>query len=145
MEPLDDKRRRSLLELGVSIHTLGQSAEGRNLVGLTVGQAHLPLVTVVAGSHPDEPAGPVAALHCAATWGDTALASRARLAVVLQLDVDGTVAQQHWLRPWGGAVDPARYIAHRLRRQPGADREFAWPGAWGWHGAARVRCRGELL
>lgn len=139
VEPLDDKRRRSLVELGVAIHQLGQSAEGRDLIGLTVGASHLPLISVVAGSHPDEPAGPVAALHCAATWGASALGNRCRLALVLQVDVDGTLLQQDWLRPWGGAVDPMRYLAHRLRRQPGEDREFAYPGA-PWGGTVLPEC-----
>ncbi|MHC5067806.1 MAG: M14 family zinc carboxypeptidase [Planctomycetota bacterium] len=125
---------------GATVEAIGASAEGRRLHGISIGARELPLVSIVAGAHPDEPAGPVAALELIRTWPNQPLAHHVRLAVVPLLDVDGVIEQQAWLKPWTGAVDPARYLAHSLRRQPGADREFAWPGA-PWGGTVLAECQ----
>ena len=74
--------------------------------GCSVGPNNAPLVTIIAGSHPDEPAGPVAALNILDTWQQQAWADTLRLAVVPIVDVDGTAAQKQWLSPWDGAADP---------------------------------------
>lgn len=135
--PLDDDHRARLAARGVAVVTIGHSGGGRPLHGLLAGSGR-DLVSVVAGAHPDEPAGPIAACHLAAGWA--AAVPDCRLAVVPLLDVDGVVEQAGWLSPWSGAVDIDRWLAHRHRRQPGADREFAWPGA-PWPGTVLPECR----
>lgn len=130
---------RDVRDAGVQVHEIGTSQGGRRLHGLEVGPAGAPVVSVVAGAHPDEPAGPVAALALARAWSQTELGRRARLACVPIIDVDGTVAQAEWLYPWDGAAALGRYAAHRRRRLPGADREFAWPGA-PWGGTVLPEC-----
>ncbi len=132
VNPLDDTRIDRLRHQGIDIRPIGLSQAGRPLYGCSIGAANLPLISVVAGAHPDEPAGPLAALALLQHWHQNGLAKRVRLAVVPQLDVDGTVAQTAWLTPWSGHVDLLRYAEHALRRPLGEDREFGWPGApWG--------------
>lgn len=137
--PVHDVLATALTIGGVSCQPIGPSAEGRDLFAYATGDPALPLVSIVAGAHPDEPAGPVAALELLRGWAQEPLSRRVRLAVVPLIDIDGTVAQDAWLRPWTGAVDLARYFEHRLRRPPGEDREFAWPGA-PWGGTVLPEC-----
>ena len=139
LAPITDDTWASSLPAHCTITAIGTSAEGRPLRGVTCGPATLPLVSIVAGAHPDEPAGPVAALQLLHTWHHHPLATSVRLAVVPVMDVDGIQAQRHWLTPWNGAVDLERYLQHRLRRLPGEDREFAWPGA-PWGGTVLPEC-----
>ena len=124
---------------GVTAQVIGHSEQGRELHGLRCGDPQLPLVSIVAGAHPDEPAGPVAAIELLRQWSLQALAQQVQLAVVPLMDVDGVVAQRDWLTPWDGAIDLQRYLQHRQRRLPGADREFAWPGA-PWGGTVLPEC-----
>jgi len=137
--PIVDPDYWKALPAGCRVAEIGHSREGRALVGVTVGDPELPLVSIVAGAHPDEPAGPVTAVDLLRHWQTEALASEVRLAVVPLLDVDGVLAQLAWLDPWDEAFDLARYLAHRVRRQPGEDREFAWPGA-PWGGTVLPEC-----
>jgi len=124
---------------GATVEVIGRSAEGRPLHGVRIGERDRPLVSIVAGAHPDEPAGPAAALELLHGWAEHPLRQRVQLAVVPILDVDGAHAQRAWLDPWSGAIEPARYLAHRIRRPPGEDREFAWPGA-PWPGCVLPEC-----
>jgi len=137
---VDQQRLDELRTAGVRVDAIGRSPAGRPLHGCLIGAAHLPLVSIVAGAHPDEPAGPLAALELLRAYADGPLAGRVRLAVVPIIDVDGSHAQRGWLDPWHGAVELPRYLEHRLRRQPGADREFGWPGA-PWGGTVLPECR----
>ena len=130
----------ALRATGAQVDEIGQSQEGRPLHGVSVGARHAPLVTIVAGAHPDEPAGPLAALQLLRLWSQSPLARQVRLAVVPLLDVDGVVAQRQWLQPWREPVDLSLLQEHRLRRLPGEDREFAWPGA-PWSGPVLPECR----
>lgn len=122
---------------GCRSEKIGASAAGHPLLGVTIGDPGLPLVSIVAGAHPDEPAGPLAALELLTRWREFDLP--VRLAVVPMIDIDGTVAQRAWLEPWDGAIDLTRYLEHRIRRLPGDDREFAWPGA-PWGGTVLPEC-----
>ena len=85
---------------GVTVELIGETANGLPLHGLSVGPADAPTLSVVAGAHPDEPAGPLAACHIALEWQTHPLGQQLRLVCVPQLDVDGTVAQRDWLQPW---------------------------------------------
>ena len=123
-----------------TVQEIGHTVEGRPLHGILTSTSPLPLISIVAGAHPDEPAGPIAALNLLQTWQACRLAAVVRLAVVPVMDIDGIVAQRAWLSPWDGAVDLQRYLAHHQRRQPGADREFGWPGA-AWSHQALPECQ----
>jgi hypothetical protein len=113
------------------VRVIGLSVEGQPLHGICAGDPSLPLVSVVAGAHPDEPLGPMAALRLVRDWPQNPLAQRIRLAVVPILDIDGSIAQEAWLTNWGEGPGFQTCLEHRLRRRLGADREFAWPGqAW---------------
>lgn len=140
VEALDAKQLSSLQRHGAVVHDIGQSLQGRPLHGITVGAATAPLVTIVAGAHPDEPAGPLAAMHLLRQWSEQPWSRYLRLAVVPLLDVDGVVAQRQWLSPWREPLDLLRMQQYRLRRPPGEDREFAWPGA-PWPGVVLPECQ----
>lgn len=138
--PLSLAQRKALRQATVRVEAIGWTAEGQELVGLRCGDPALPLVSIVAGAHPDEPAGPLAALQLVANWHRHPLRDAVQLAVVPQLDIDGARDQAGWLSPWTDRAELHRYLAHRLRRQPGADREFAWPGA-PWGGTVLPECQ----
>ncbi len=122
----------ALHEQGATVAYIGNSADDHELFAYTIGDPKKPTVSIVAGAHPDEPAGPVAALALAKRFSKSAILQQVRLAIVPILDIDGIYEQREWLDPFEKATDPVRYMQHRLRRLPGADREFAWPGApWG--------------
>ena len=129
MQPLTDSldaaRIADLEQLGAEVREIGRSTGGRPLHGVCIGDPAAPLVSIVAGAHPDEPAGPLAALELLTGWAETELAWQVRLAVIPLLDPDGVVAQKPWLENWEEHVDLPRYLMHRLRREPGDDREFA--------------------
>jgi len=85
---VDQQRLDELRTAGVRVDAIGRSPAGRPLHGCLIGAAHLPLVSIVAGAHPDEPAGPLAALELLRAYADGPLAGRVRLAVVPIIDVD---------------------------------------------------------
>lgn len=131
-DTLDNARLAALGAAGARVERIGASAAGRPLYAYTLGNPALPLVSMVAGAHPDEPAGPLAALALAAGWAASDLHQLVRLAVVPQLDGDGCRDQRAWLVDVVEHPDLLAYARHRQRRLLGADREFAWPGApWG--------------
>lgn len=121
-----------LQSLGVDLQLIGHSEAGRPIHAYRMGPKDRPLVSIVAGAHPDEPAGPLAAMQLAHRYQESPLLQAVQLAVVPHLDVDGSHEQIPWLAAYDELIDPLLFLEHRLRRLPGADREFAWPGApWG--------------
>ena len=119
---------------------IGASKAGHTLHGVSVGDPSLPVVSVVAGAHPDEPLGPMAALRLLAQWPRNPLRQSVRLAVVPILDVDGSLEQATWLSDWETGPDFQSCLTHRLRRRLGEDREFSWPGQV-WTGTVLPECR----
>ena len=116
-------------DLGVDLEMIGTSESGRALFAYRMGPPDGPLVSIVAGAHPDEPAGPLAAMELARRYYTSPILQAVQFAVVPHLDVDGTHEQGTWLAKYDELIDPLLFLEHRLRRLPGADREFAWPGA----------------
>ncbi len=112
-----------------SYRVIGKTEQGNNLYGITIGQSHLPIVQIIAGSHPDEPAGPLAAIEYIKQFPSHPLYQQVQLAIVPQIDVDGVISQQKWLEQYDEYIDIPSFIEHRLRRLPKKDREFSWPGA----------------
>ena len=121
-----------LRSAGADLEEIGQSEAGRALWAYRIGERNKPLVSIVAGSHPDEPAGPLAAVALAERYAQSCILQQVQLAVVPQMDPDGVYLQQEWLEAYQDQLDPLLFLQNRVRREPGADREFAWPGAaWG--------------
>ena len=121
-----------LRELGVNLERIGSSEQGHPLLAYHIGTADLPVVSIVAGSHPDEPAGALAAIDLARRYDHSPILRQVQLHVVPQLDVDGVYAQTRWLQTYDEQVNTVLFLDQRMRRLPGEDREFAWPGApWG--------------
>jgi hypothetical protein len=96
-----------------------------------------PVISVLAGAHPDEPAGPVAAVELLRHWSTYPWGKDWQLITVPMQDPSGVEAQRAWLtasiKPNQWQADDDLYRSHRLRRSLGIDDgEFAWPGApWG--------------
>lgn len=115
-------------------HTLGESEEGRELYGVTLG--HGPrLVTLVAGAHADEPVGPetlrrfVLGALSNRDWlaeDDTFadLFEQFTFRIVPHVNPDAEVKNAPWIGAW---PDVEVYLRHRLREQPGRDLEFGYP------------------
>lgn len=136
---LSPAQRQQLADVGATVLEIGYSAGGEPLHAYTIGNGCLPRLSVVAGAHPDEPIGPLAALGLAERRRSSDILQQFRLCVVPLLDVDGCIAQRAWLAQERDSVDPLSYLQHRLRRLPGEDREFAWPGA-PWGGTVLPEC-----
>lgn len=115
---------------GLRIRTIGRSREGRDLYGISVG-AGRKIVTITAGAHADEPAGPMTAMLLA-DWLSSSEAPVARelreLATFIicpQVNPDGSEANKGW---FSAVPDFGRYVRHVRRELPGDDVEFGYPG-----------------
>lgn len=111
-----------------TLHRLGESEEGRPLVGAVLG-AGPRAVSLIAGNHADEPVGPfmlrrlvLDAARRPAAW--QSLLARVRFVVVPHTNPDGEARNRPWMRDW---PDPASYLRHRVREAPGRDLEFGFP------------------
>ena len=107
---------------------VGQSESGRGIVGIVVGQGEH-LVSLIAGSHSDEPVGSETLMYLAEyLTGDAAQAAELRQAyrfvIVPHVNPDGETLNRAWIDEW---PDPLAYLQHRVREPPGRDVEFAWP------------------
>ena len=119
---------------------IGESEEGRPIAGVTLGYGPR-LVTLVAGSHADEPVGPETLRTLvleglgARDWGAEGgglswLWEQATLRIVPHLNPDGEVRNRPWIEAWDDD-DPASTLGHylrgRRREPPGRDLEFGYP------------------
>lgn len=115
----------------------GESEEGRPIPAFVIGRGPV-RVSLVAGSHADEPVGPEtlrAIVRAAARAGsrgsgaadaDAAggLFERCTLFVVPHINPDGEARNRPWINRW---PDAEAYIQFAVREKPGRDVEFAWP------------------
>jgi len=112
---------------GVQVSEIGKSRGGRPLYGLQVGNGAIN-VSITAGAHADEPAGPMAA--CALAWWlgepeQSEWRKQFTFMICPQVNPDGAEAN----RPWFAAVpDMETYLRHVRREGPGDDVEFGYPG-----------------
>ena len=111
-----------------TFHALGESEEGRLVAGAVLGDGPW-AVSLIAGNHADEPVGPLMlrqlALDAARrpeTWAP--LLERFRFVVVPHTNPDGEAKNRAWMNAW---PDPASYLRHRVREEPGRDVEFGFP------------------
>ena len=108
---------------------IGRSREGRELVGLRVGRG--PKVSLIAGSHADEPVGPrflgrLATYLSELPAGDPLLHS-AEWWIVPHVNPDGAARNRPWCEVDVECFDFGRYLAHARREPPGDDVEFGFP------------------
>lgn len=107
---------------------IGESRAGRTMYGLMVGGGP-GYISITAGAHADEPAGPMTACLLA-EWlagpSDQATALREHLTFMIcpQVNPDGAEANKQWFAP---APDFETYLRHVKREDPGDDIEFGYP------------------
>lgn len=111
---------------------LGESREGRPLWGLRIGRGRRS-VSLTAGAHADEPAGPVTAVCLAralvesdelAPWLESH-----RFFICPQVNPDGAERNRIW---FVDPPDPLKYFQHVQRELPGDDVEFGYPRKAGY-------------
>lgn len=109
-------------------HSIGQSRQGRSMYGFKVGNGPV-TVTITAGAHADEPAGPLAAMRLVEQLGrDPQVSdsfSELTFLICPQVNPDGAQANSPWFAP---VPDVATYLRHVQRELPGDDVEFGYPG-----------------
>ncbi|MEI7634009.1 MAG: M14 family zinc carboxypeptidase [bacterium] len=105
----------------------GESRQGRRLHGLRVGCGPRN-VSLTAGAHSDEPAGPMAALALAEWLADSPAAHRLierfRFHICPNVNPDGAEANRAW---FADPQDPLEYLRLAVRELPGDDVEFGYP------------------
>lgn len=123
---------------GVNFERIGTSREGQPLFGLTCGNG-LINVSVIAGSHADEPAGPMTAQILPLALAQLApdLLDRCTFRIVPQMNPDGADRNRAW---FADPPDFATYLRHAVREQPGDDIEFSFADT----PEARSECRAAL-
>ncbi len=108
--------------------TIGKSRGGRPLFGVRLG--HGPLrISITAGAHSDEPAGPLAALELidflTGTDEGRALLQRTTWSIFPHVNPDGAALNAAW---FAEPLDPVKYLRNVFREAPGDDVEFNYPG-----------------
>jgi len=97
--------------------TIGHSEEGRAIEARIVGDGPK-RVSLVAGAHADEPAGPITLRAL------TEAPDGFTFFVVPDVNPDGAARNRAWFDRW---PDLDAYREHRLREPPGRDVEFGYP------------------
>jgi len=123
---------------GATVQRIGASREGQPLFGLTCGCGPVQ-VSVIAGSHADEPAGPMTAqiLPLALARLAPDLLERCTFRIVPQMNPDGADRNRAW---FADPPDFETYLRHAVREQPGDDIEFGFADV----AEARPECRAVL-
>ena len=105
-----------------SVEVIGQSRRGQDLFGITFGSGRQ-RVSIVAGSHADEPTGPATAQALSEILSDSPLLERFTFVVIPQINPDGADDNRSW---FSDPPDLARYAAGTVREPPGEDIEFGF-------------------
>lgn len=116
---------RAHLEKGaLAFEQIGASREGRPLYSYTVGTGDA-RVSIIAGSHADEPVGPMTAqaLPQLLTIFRPDLLSSHQFFVVPQMNPDGAARNRSW---FAHEPDFKTYVKHAVRELPGDDIEFGF-------------------
>lgn len=122
--------RRFLKELSSyrSVNIIGESEKGTPIYGFEFGNGPK-IISVMAGAHADEPAGPntlyrlvLDMLISANHYSD--LLSRYRFLVIPHINPDGDEANSTWISKW---PDPVAFMTDTIREPPGRDIEFGYP------------------
>jgi len=107
---------------------IGESEEGRPIRALTAGRGPRRM-SLLAGAHADEPAGPTTLRALAAALMTTPEAFRAlleewTLCIVPHVNPDGEARNASWRAAW---PDVRAYLRDVIREKPGRDVEFGYP------------------
>lgn len=104
---------------------IGRSEEGRLILGIVMGAGPLH-VSLISGSHSDEPVGSetlrLLVDHLARETSD--LLDRFTFHIVAHTNPDGEAKQQRWIERW---PDPFALWQNVVREPPGRDVEFGYP------------------
>lgn len=112
----------------VTLHPLGESEEGRPIMGYLIGSGSQ-VVSLVAGAHSDEPVGPetLRALLRAfilAPERYVPYLEAFTFAIIPHVNPDGEERNRSWIRSWPN-LDT--YLRQAFREPPGRDVEFGYP------------------
>lgn len=113
---------------------IGESREGRPIAGVCLGSGPRE-VTLLAGSHADEPVGPETLRTLvleglafrdrgAKDGGMHDLFERFTFRIIPHINPDGEERNQRWISRW---PDFRAWLLHRVREGPGDDIEFGYP------------------
>ena len=107
---------------------LGESEEGRAIMGYVIGSGPR-RVSLIAGSHSDEPVGPETLRsfirNCILTperW--VRYLNDYTFFVIPHVNPDGEARNRPWIKKWPGLES---YVKHAFRELPGRDVEFGYP------------------
>ena len=109
---------------------IGQSREGRSIQGFRIGSGPF-RVSLVGGSHADEPVGPQMLRHLVACL-DSLSANDPLVAgyewwIIPHVNPDGEERNRSWAGDPSDAYDVGAYLEHVVRELPGDDIEFGYP------------------
>lgn len=116
---------------GAELHAIGSSREGRALNAMKVGDGPL-RVSITAGAHADEPAGPMAAIELIEQIHGGDLCELGKLAtwfICPHVNPDSGATNAAWYRE---EVTLENYARRASRELPGEDVEFCYPGPGDW-------------
>ena len=110
--------------------TLGQSREGRDVVGYRLGSGETK-ISLIGGCHADEPVGPLLLQRIVAYLQsqpeDSELLQRFQWWIVPHVNPDGADRNARWAHDNNGTFDVATYLEQVVREKPGDDIEFGFP------------------
>jgi len=121
----------------VHCEEIGESRGGQALYGLIMGRGHR-RISIIAGSHADEPVGPATAQALPLHWASSPLLEEFTFCIVPQMNPDGADANRAW---FNDAPDLVHYLRHARREAPGDDVEFNFDVG----GRPENRCAMEFL
>lgn len=103
---------------------IGASREGQDLFGVRVGRGER-AVSVIAGSHADEPVGPMTAQALPQILRESfpELLERYTFHIVPQMNPDGADRNRAW---FSAPLELGGYLEHAVRELPGDDIEFGF-------------------
>ncbi len=109
---------------------IGLSRERREILAYRLGSG-AQRISLIAGCHADEPAGPQFLRHLAAYLlslpGNDPLLREYEWWIVPHLNPDGEQRNIQWFTPKDDAANFARYLKYAQRELPGEDVEFGFP------------------
>ena len=122
--PAENHIARRLISLPETVRwsEIGTSVGGRPIFGIEAGTGPF-RISVTAGAHSDEPAGPLAALALAESL-DPHLLKRTTWRICPHVNPDGAERNAAW---FAEPPDPICYARHAFREGPGDDVEFNYP------------------
>ncbi len=129
VDTIDDWQARCAAGGGAVVcHEIGRSENGRPIVAFSFGRGPR-RISLLAGSHPDEPVGPATLRALVAEVARTPdlfrpVLDHFRFRVIPHVNPDGEIRNAAWIRQW---PDPEAYLRLAFREPPGRDVEFGYP------------------